>query len=275
MALAIGASALLVACSGTGSGSSLTGTTWYLTGGTETVPAFQYAVPPGEQASYTITFNTDGNFAAKADCNQLGGTYKTSGSDGMTITPGVSTMAFCGEESFDVLFVHALGETTNYKIANGQLTLTQKNGTLQFTSTKPTATAEPPASVAEVPQGSAGGQGLTGKDWQLTAITEKVPAFQGVVPDDQQANYTITFNDDKTFTAKADCNSVSGQFETGDPAASSGPLSITPGPSTLVACPEGSLGDLFVIGLGNAASYAIEGDALTITLVDEGTLQFK
>ena len=30
---------------------------------------------------------------------------------------------------------------------------------------------------------SAGGAtALTGKDWQLTAITEKVPAFQGVVP---------------------------------------------------------------------------------------------
>jgi heat shock protein HslJ len=275
MALTIGASALLAACSGGGSGSSLTGTTWYLTGGTETVPAFQYAVPPGDQANFNITFNTDGNFAATADCNQLGGTYKTSGSDGITITPGISTMAFCGEESFDILFVHALGETTNYKIENGVLTLTQKNGTLQFTSTKPTATAEPPASVAEVPQGSAGGQGLTGKDWQLTGITEKVPAFQGVVPDDQQANYTITFNDDGTFNAKADCNNVSGQFVTGDPAASSGPLTITPGPSTLVACPEGSLGDLFVIGLGSAASYAIENDALTITLVNEGTLQFK
>jgi heat shock protein HslJ len=275
MAIVIGASAALAGCGGTGSGSGLTGTTWYLTAGTETVPAFQFAVPAGEQANYTITFNADGNFAAKADCNQVGGTYKTSGTDGLTITPSVSTMAFCGEESFDILYVHALGETTNYKVAGGALTLTQKNGTLQFTSTKPTATAEPPASPAQVPQGSAGGQGLTGKDWHLTAITEKVPAFQGVVPEDQQANYAITFMDDKSFNAKADCNSLSGTYETGDPASSSGPLTIKPGPMTLVACPEGSLGDLFVVGLGNAASYAIEGDVLTITLVDEGTLQFK
>jgi heat shock protein HslJ len=276
MAVAIGASALLAACSGGGSGSSsLTGTTWYLTGGTETVPAFQYAVPPGDQANFNITFNTDGNVAGTADCNVIGGTYKTSGTDGLTITPGVSTMAFCGEESFDVLFVHALSETTNYKIESGQLTLTQKNGTLQFTSTKPTATAEPPASVAEVPQGSAGGQGLTGKDWQLTGVTEKVPAFQGVVPEDQQANYTITFNDDGTFSAKADCNNLAGTYVTGDPATSSGPLEIIPGPMTLAICPDGSLGDLFVIGLGNTNSYSIEGDALTLNLVDGGTLQFK
>ena len=167
-ALAMGASTLLAACSGGGSGSSLTGTTWYLTAGTETVPAFQYAVPAGEQANYTITFNTDGTFNAKADCNQASGSYTTSGTDAMTITPGPMTMAFCGEASLDVLFVHALGETTNYKVASGALTLTQKNGTLQFTSTKPTATAAPSASVAEVPQGSPGGQALTGKGWQLT-----------------------------------------------------------------------------------------------------------
>ena len=273
--IVIAAGSVLVACSGGGGGASLTGTTWYLTAGTETVPAWQWAVPPGEQPNYTITFNTDGNFSAKADCNQVGGTYKTSGSDGLTITPTISTMAYCGDASLDTLYVHALGDTTNYKIANGQLTLTQKNGSLTFTSTKPAATSVAPASPSEVPQGSASGQGLTGKAWQLTAVTEKVPAFQGVVPDDQQANYTITFNDDKTFTAKADCNSLSGTYETGDPAASSGPLTIKPGPMTLVACPEGSLGDLFVIGLSGADSYAIDNDVLTINLLDGGTLTFK
>jgi len=275
-AIAIAAGSLLAACSsGGGGGSSLTGTTWYLTAGTETVPAWQWAVAPGDQARYTITFNTDGSFSSKADCNQVGGPYKTSGADGITITPTVSTMAFCGEDSLDTLFVHALGNTTNYKIENGQLTLTQKNGTLTFTSTKSTATLAPPASPAEVPQGSPSGQGLTGKAWQLTAVTEKVPAFQGVVPDDQQANYTITFNDDKTFTAKADCNDLSGEYVTGDPAASSGPLTIKPGPMTLAACPEGSLGDLFVIGLGGADSYAIDNDVLTINRGDGGTLTFK
>ena len=39
-------------------------------------------------------------------------------------------------------------------------------------------------------------------------------------------------------------------------------------------CPDDSLADLFTFGLSNAASYAIAGDELTITLNDEGTLQF-
>lgn len=116
-----------------------------------------------------------------------------------------------------------------------------------------------------------GGSSLTGKTWQLTAITEQVPAFQGVVPADQQANYTIEFKSDGSFTSKADCNSVSGSYTT----TSDGGLTITLGPSTLVACPEGSMAPQFVAGLGNAQSYAIADDALTITLTDGGTAAFK
>ena len=44
---------------------------------------------------------------------------------------------------------------------------------------------------------------------------------------------------------------------------------------TTVACPDGSLADLFVLGLGNAASYAVASNQLTITLHDQGTLAFK
>ena len=122
---------------------------------------------------------------------------------------------------------------------------------------------------------TAAGSGLTGKTWQLTAITESVPAFQGVVPEADQANYTIEFLADGTFNAKADCNQVSGTFTTADPAAASGDLQIVLGPSTLVACPEGSLADMYVAGLDKAQSYAVANSELTITLEDGGTLAFK
>ena len=59
-----------------------------------------------------------------------------------------------------------------------------------------------------------GSSGLTGKVWQLTAITEKVPAFQGVVPAADQANYTIEFKPAGAFQAKADCNQLSGAYTT-------------------------------------------------------------
>jgi heat shock protein HslJ len=272
----IALSAVVAACGG--GGGQLTGTTWQLTAVTEKVPAFQGVVPADQQPHYAITFNSDGSFNASADCNQLNGTYTTSGSS-MTITPGAMTMAFCGEESLDTLFVHALGNVASFAIANNQLTLTTKSeGTLVFSpaasgaSTGPDApaSAEAPASAAADATG-----GLLGKAWQLTAVTEKVPAFQGVIPDADQANYTITFNADGTFNAQADCNNVAGTYTTADPAAASGDLSIFPGPSTLAYCGDGSFGDLFTIGLGSAASYAVDAEVLTITLVNDGTLTFK
>ncbi len=115
------------------------------------------------------------------------------------------------------------------------------------------------------------GSDLTGKTWQLTALTEKVPAFQGVVPEADQANYTIEFSSDGNYQAKADCNQVSGAYTT----TSDGGLTIELGPTTLVACPEGSLSDQYIQALGNASSYAIADSQLTITLKDEGTLVFK
>ena len=238
----------------------------------------------------------------------VGGTYKTSGSNGLTITPGPSTMAFCGEESFDALFITALSRSETYAIAGDTLTINLEDGgilTLVAAAPASSSAASAAASSASIggcgvgqahhrPDGQAvrggeqrtgrerraerrrgAGAGLVGKAWQLTAVTEKVPAFQGVVPAEQQANYTIEFAADGTFSAKADCNQLSGTYETADPAAASGDLTIVPGPMTMALCPDGSLGDLFVVGLGNAASYAVADGVLTITLHDEGTLAFK
>jgi heat shock protein HslJ len=115
------------------------------------------------------------------------------------------------------------------------------------------------------------GTGLTGKTWQLTAITEKVPAFQGVVPADVQANYTIEFKSDLTFNAKADCNQLSGTYTT----TGSDGLTIVPGPMTLAMCPPESLSSQYVEALGKTASYGIASDLLTLTLTDGGTLVFK
>ena len=301
LALAIGATAILAACSG-GDTSALTGKAWQLTAITEKTPAFQGVIPAADQAKYVVTFNTDGTFTGTADCNQIAGTYKTSGSNGLTITLGAATMAFCPEGSFDGLFVHGLGQAKSWAVSSDTLTITLADeGTMAFVvgvaaspapsasnapsatakaSAKPTptATAKPTAKPTTAPTAGASpapSTGLVGKSWQLTAITEKTPAFQGVVPADQQANYTIEFKADGTFSAKADCNTVTGTFTTADPTAASGDLAITPGASTRVACAEGSYSDLYILGISNAASYAVANGQLTITLADQGTLVYK
>jgi heat shock protein HslJ len=114
------------------------------------------------------------------------------------------------------------------------------------------------------------GGGLTGKTWQLTAVTEVVPAFQGVVPEGDQSRYTITFNTDGTYNAVADCNNLSGSYTT----TGTGGLTIELGPMTMVACPEGSMADMYVAALANAESYAIADNQLTIT-TGNGSLAFK
>ena len=69
--------------------------------------------------------------------------------------------------------------------------------------------------IGSVAACSASAEKLTGPTWQLTSVTEKVPAFQGVVPPEDQSRYTITFNEDGTAAIKADCNNVAGHLHHG------------------------------------------------------------
>jgi heat shock protein HslJ len=118
---------------------------------------------------------------------------------------------------------------------------------------------------------SSGSAGLTGKTWTLSTVTQEVPAFQGVVPPAEQGKYTIEFRDDNSFSAKADCNTVQGVYVAGD----GGSMTITPGPTTLVACPPGSLGSAYTAALSQTRSYVISNGQLSLTITGGGKLQFS
>jgi heat shock protein HslJ len=127
------------------------------------------------------------------------------------------------------------------------------------------------ALVATFTVAGCGGSSLTGKTWQLTAITEQVPAFQGVVPEADQARYTIAFDSDGTYAALADCNNMNGSYTT----TGTGGMTIEPGAMTMMACPEGSMADMYVAALLSTERYAIANGALTLTTTAGGTLVFK
>jgi heat shock protein HslJ len=112
-----------------------------------------------------------------------------------------------------------------------------------------------------------GSSGLTGKVWQWSAMTEKVPASQSVVSDPQ--NYTIEFKSDGTYALKADCNSGSGSYTT-----SGSSLTINAGPMTLVACGPDSQADIYLQRIFLTSSYAITSGQLVLTQSDEGTMTF-
>jgi heat shock protein HslJ len=110
---------------------------------------------------------------------------------------------------------------------------------------------------------------LAGPVWQLASVTEKVPAFQGVVPPEDQSRYTITFNEDGTAAIKADCNNVAATYKTEETN-----ITIVPGPSTLAACPDDSLADKFVAGLSSATTFNVRPAGLTLYILNEGDLEF-
>jgi heat shock protein HslJ len=105
---------------------------------------------------------------------------------------------------------------------------------------------------------------LEGRTWRLTEST--VPALAG--GDIDPARYTIEFGDG-TFDAQVDCNRVSGTFASSN----EGLLTITPGPSTLAACPEDSLGGDYLAALQATSSQAVTDGRLVLTTSD-GTLTF-
>ena len=282
---------MLAACNAAASpsvGSSLTGRPWALSAVTGKTPAFQGVVPAYQQPDYTITFNTDGTYSGTADCNQIAGTYKTSGST-LTITAGASTLAFCPGHDFDSdfgpIFAHSLTNASTYAVTSNTLTITLSDGgTMTFGPPPVVPSSAQSSAVASAQPGASPPADLVGKVWKLTAITQLTPAFQGVVPAAEQSKYTIEFQADGTFAAKADCNQVAGTYELhrggGEPGpleAGGGGLFILPGPSTLAACPAGSLADLFVIGLGDLSTVGledVEDGQITLTLIDGGKLQF-
>jgi len=328
--------ATLAGCGAASDEDQLVDTHWRLAAFSEVTPAFQGVVPAEEQANYTIDFLANDAFAAKADCNLVAGAYSARRSN-LTITPGPTTMAFCGEESYGELYVHMLSRAATYEVRREQLTITLSGGAnLTFTALpepsesatgeaaasgeatpaatekatqkpteKPTAkptekpTAKPTASPTAKPTAGAtakptakptasasasaapsrtpppASQGLLGYSWQLASISEKNPAFQGEIPADQRQNYTLELAQDGTFSALADCNTVTGTYTTADASAASGSLTITPGAGSAKACPDGSFGDLYTYGLGNVTSYAIANGTLTLTLLDDGQLTFE
>jgi heat shock protein HslJ len=103
------------------------------------------------------------------------------------------------------------------------------------------------------------------------SYTTREPVSAGVVPVPERFKYTVSFAAGGTFSATADCNTIGGQWT----ATATGGLSFVLGPSTIVPCGEGSLGDLYVLALSNSTSYVVATNTLTITLKDGGTLGYE
>jgi heat shock protein HslJ/uncharacterized protein YraI len=86
----------------------------------ETMPAAQSMIPDSE--NYNLVFRDDGTYSAKADCNQLLGSYELLGSQ-LKLEPGISTLAECGPDSSYDLYSSLLAQVSAVGIRDGVLVL--------------------------------------------------------------------------------------------------------------------------------------------------------
>lgn len=210
------------------------------------------ATAVNDPTRYTLLLNADGTLSIKSDCNSVGGTYTTSGTDTLALTLGASTEVGCPPDSQDQQFNAQLGSVTRWRTEGGELLLTPSDGsTMRFREA--VAVAEPALM-------------LIGPVWEWAGRTQGDTATGIGEPD----RYTITFRGDGTLGIKADCNSVGGTYTS----TASGTLTITIGASTKVACPPDSQDQVWLQELAAVQSFTIANGQLTLTSAS-GTTSYQ
>ena len=78
---------------------------------------------PDDKTKYTIEFSTDGNLAARIDCNRGRGTWKSSGPSDLQFGPLALTRAMCPPGSLHDRIVKDWSFVRSYIIKDGHLFL--------------------------------------------------------------------------------------------------------------------------------------------------------
>jgi heat shock protein HslJ len=120
---------------------------WQWTQLIETQPASQSVIANSE--NYVLVLNADGSANIQADCNQVQWTYTVEGDAISFNTLGPSTLAFCGEDSSDQIFLEKLGLASTWRVEDGRLVLelSENAGTMIFSNGGPAETT--PATLPE------------------------------------------------------------------------------------------------------------------------------
>jgi heat shock protein HslJ len=208
---------------------------------------------------YTLQLLEDGTYNARLDCNTMSGAY-TLEEGKLRLEPGAMTLMMCAEGSQSDAFLNQLlaAVALSYDEAGVHIELAENAGTMHLVFND-VATAEDLIVTPAL-------EDLLGVEWwwmgTTTAETEMGLPLSG--------DYTLVFNADGTFSARADCNQVNGTYTL-----DGGSLQITPAAMTRALCAEGSLSEEFVRQLSAAAIVFMTGSDLHIDMIyDSGTLHF-
>jgi heat shock protein HslJ len=129
---------------------------------TETEPASQSVVPDPE--NYVLILNADGSANLKADCNLVMWNFALEDGSLTFDTVGPSTLAFCGDDSLDQMFLSKLGMGGTVSVEDGRLVLelNENAGRMVFDNGGPAEAA--PATMPET------GGALAVAPWAATAL---------------------------------------------------------------------------------------------------------
>ena len=234
---------------------------WQWTDLAEARPPAQSEIPNPE--NYTLTFLVNNELSIKADCNMVRATYIANG-DRLAIQLGPSTMAFCGEQSNDQVFLDLLTRVTHFAVVDGALKLTTTDDNIMGFANGGPAEAEAPA---EPEMGAVAPFADTLWEWEAFRSPEESMSFDVTEP----ANYTALFAADGRLALRADCNFASGGYTVEGES-----LSIALGPTTLAECGPDSLYDEYLRYFGDVVTYVMDGDRLVLNLkMDAGDMVFR
>lgn len=239
---------------------NLQGTVWQWTGFEDTAGKDDITVDSPE--NYEIVFWGDGSYSIKADCNVGGGSYVLDGAS-LTINPGMSTLAYCGEESLDNQFREKLFSTVTYVFdddGNLVLNLVADSGNMVFANGGSAELAD--AGDAE-DQTAATDAGLTSNAYQWASMTG-ADGTVTTVPNPE--NYQVILDPDGTFNFQADCNVGAGTYSYNE----DGSITFLTGPMTLAACGPDSLDQEFLTALNGTTSFTVNDDGTVTANLDDG-----
>ena len=189
---------------------------------------------------YTLAFMDDGRVAIRADCNTGSATYTTDGTGGLTIQPGIMTLAACPPGSQDTVFLRDLMQTATYVFDGPQLVLNMRldSGNMYFSPQSPTA--------------------LVGPTWRVTGINN---GMQAVVSTVSGTQVSMQFADDGRVSGDTGCNLYNGAYTLSGASITFGPMA-----TTRRACASDDANaqeQQFLTALGNITTYELNGDRLT------------
>jgi len=234
----------------------LSGTSWSWSAFTNPNEEITVEMPD----DYILAFNDDSTVNIKADCNNAVGTYTLDGSS-ISIEVGPMTMAACPPETRSDDFIKYLGSSAIFFYEEGNLyiDLMADGGTMAFAPLDMMTTSDEEGAVADAAS-------LSTNAWKWERFSNPIEQFDVTEPE----KYVVNFLQDNVIVVGTDCNTATGTYTVDGQS-----LKIELGPTTLAACPEGSLSEDFLKYIQSAAIFTVADGNLMIDLfADDGTMQF-